>query len=193
MPWPEPVTLVGPHARLEPLSHAHVAGLTDAVKDGDLWKLWYTAIPKPEDMAKEIDRRLGLQEKGSMLPFTVFDAAGKIAGMSTYMNIDAANRRVEIGSTWYARRVQRSALNTQCKLLALDARVRKTRLHRGRIPHAFLQPSEPARHRAAGRQAGRHFAQPSDRAERHAARHGRVQHHRLGMADGEGASHISVE
>src|SRR3984957_6831739 len=119
MPWPEPVTLSGPHARLEPLSHAHLAGLTEAVKDVDLWKLWNTAIPKPEDMAKEIDRRLGLQTKGSMLPFTVFDAGGQIAGMSTYMNIDAGNRRVEIGSTWYARRVQRSALNTQCKLLLL--------------------------------------------------------------------------
>jgi N-acetyltransferase len=119
MPWPEPVTLSGAHARLEPLSHAHLAGLTEAVKDGELWKLWYTAIPKPEDMAKEIDRRLGLQTKGSMLPFTVFDADGVIAGMSTYMNIDAGNRRVEIGSTWYAKRVQRTALNTQCKLLLL--------------------------------------------------------------------------
>ncbi|MGA2057695.1 MAG: GNAT family protein [Bradyrhizobium sp.] len=119
MPWPEPVTLTGEHARLEPLSHAHIEGLAEAVKDGELWKLWYTAIPKPEDMGKEIDRRLGLQAKGSMLPFTVFDAEGLIAGMSTYMNIDAANRRVEIGSTWYARRVQRSALNTQCKLLLL--------------------------------------------------------------------------
>jgi RimJ/RimL family protein N-acetyltransferase len=119
MPWPEPVTLTGPHARLEPLSHAHLAGLTEAVKDGELWKLWYTSIPKPEDMGKEIDRRLGLQAKGSMLPFTVFDADGVIAGMSTYMNVDAGNRRVEIGSTWYAKRVQRSALNTQCKLLLL--------------------------------------------------------------------------
>ena len=119
MPWPEPVTLAGAHARLEPLSHAHLAGLTEAVKDGELWKLWYTSIPRPEDMAKEIDRRLVLQAKGSMLPFTVFDSGGEIAGMSTYMNIDAANRRVEIGSTWYARRVQRTALNTQCKLLLL--------------------------------------------------------------------------
>jgi RimJ/RimL family protein N-acetyltransferase len=119
MPWLEPVTLVGPHARLEPLSHAHLDGLTEAVKDGELWKLWYTAIPKPEDMGKEIDRRLGLQAKGLMLPFTVFDANGQIAGMSTYMNVDAANRRVEIGSTWYAKRVQRSSLNTQCKLLLL--------------------------------------------------------------------------
>ncbi len=119
MPWPEPETLSGPHAQLKPLSPDHLDGLTEAVKDGELWKLWYTSIPRPEDMRKEIDRRLGLQAAGSMLPFTVFDANGKIAGMSTYMNVDAANRRVETGSTWYATRVQRSALNTQCKLLLL--------------------------------------------------------------------------
>ena len=119
MPWPESVTLSGPHARLEPLSHDHIEGLTEAVKDGELWKLWYTLIPRPEDMAKEIDRRLSLRAAGSMLPFTVFDAAGRIVGMTTYMNVDAANRRVEIGSTWYAKRVQRTALNTQCKLLLL--------------------------------------------------------------------------
>jgi RimJ/RimL family protein N-acetyltransferase len=119
MPWPDPVTLRGEHAWLEPLSHDHLNGLVEAVKDGELWKLWYTFVPKPEEMTKEIDRRLGLQKAGSMLPFTVFDAAGKIAGMTTYMNVDAANRRVEIGSTWYAKRVQRSPLNTQCKLLLL--------------------------------------------------------------------------
>jgi RimJ/RimL family protein N-acetyltransferase len=119
MPWPEPVSLAGAHAQLKPLSHDHADGLTEALKDGELWKLWYTLIPRPEDMRKEIDRRLALQAAGSMLPFTVFDAAGQIAGMTTYMNVDAANRRVEIGSTWYARRVQRSALNTQCKLLLL--------------------------------------------------------------------------
>jgi len=119
MPWLEPVTLRGEHARLEALSQNHCDGLTEAVKDGDLWKLWYTFIPRAEDMAKEIDRRLGLQKAGSMLPFTVFDADGKIAGMTTYMNVDTPHRRVEIGSTWYAKRVQRSALNTQCKLLLL--------------------------------------------------------------------------
>ncbi|HXB75922.1 MAG TPA: GNAT family protein [Bradyrhizobium sp.] len=119
MPWLEPVILKGAHARLEPLSHQHLDGLTEAVKDGELWKLWYTLIPRPEDMGKEIERRLSLQAAGSMLPFTVFDAADKIAGMTTYMNVDAANRRVEIGSTWHAKSVQRSALNTQCKLLLL--------------------------------------------------------------------------
>ena len=119
MTWLSPVTLSGPHARLEPLSRDHVAGLTDAVRDGELWKLWYTSIPSPEAMQSEIERRLGLQAAGSMLPFTVKDADGKVAGMTTYMNVDAANRRVEIGSTWYAKRVQRTALNTQCKLLLL--------------------------------------------------------------------------
>jgi RimJ/RimL family protein N-acetyltransferase len=120
MPWLEPVTLSGPHAQLKPLSQDHCDGLTEAVKDGELWRLWYTFVPRPEGMRNEIDRRLGLQAAGSMLPWTVFDAAGKIAGMTTYMNVDAPNRRVEIGSTWYASRVQRSALNTQCKLLLLN-------------------------------------------------------------------------
>ncbi|MCK1735946.1 GNAT family N-acetyltransferase [Bradyrhizobium sp. 138] len=119
MPWPDPITLRGQHARLEPLSHDHRAGLVEAVKDGELSKLWYTAIPLPENMGKEIDRRLGLQAAGSMLPFTVFDAGGNIVGMTTYMNIDAANRRVEIGSTWYGKSAQRGPLNTQCKLLLL--------------------------------------------------------------------------
>ena len=119
MPWLEPVTLSGPHAQLKPLSHEHLAGLTEAVKDGELWKLWYTSVPSAEGMAREIDRRLGLQASGAMLPWTVFDAAGKIAGMTTYMNVDTPNQRVEIGSTWYAKRVQRSALNTQCKLLLM--------------------------------------------------------------------------
>src|SRR5213080_4497797 len=96
MPWLKPVSLHGAYARLEPLSHDQSEGLT-----------------------KEIERRLGLQASGAMLPFTVLDADGVIVGMTTYMNVDAANRRVEIGSTWYAKRVQRSALNTQCKLLLL--------------------------------------------------------------------------
>jgi RimJ/RimL family protein N-acetyltransferase len=119
MPWLEPVTLHGAHAHLEPLSPNHYDGLLEAVKDGELWKLWYTFVPTVETMRKEIDRRLGLQAAGSMLPFTVFDADGKVAGMTTYMNVDTPNRRVEIGSTWYAKRVQRTALNTQCKLLLL--------------------------------------------------------------------------
>ncbi len=119
MSWPEPVTLRGEHVRVEPLAAEHEAGLIDAVKDGELWRLWYTFVPKPEKMAAEIARRLDLQAKGSMTPFTVFDGDGRIAGMTTYMNVDAANKRVEIGSTWYAARVQRGPLNTECKRLLL--------------------------------------------------------------------------
>ncbi len=117
--WPPPVTLAGSLARLAPLEAAHHDGLCAAVRDGELWQLWYTAVPAPDGMATEIERRLKLQASGSMLPFTVFDADGRVAGMTTYMNIDATNRRVEIGSTWLARSVQRSALNTECKLMLL--------------------------------------------------------------------------
>ncbi len=120
MSWPTPVTLHGTHVRLEPLSAARVDELIDAVRDGELWKLWYTMIPSPENMAKEIESRLKQQQAGSMLPFAVVDPATNAAvGMTTYMNIDAVTRRVEIGSTWYRKSVQRSALNTECKLLLL--------------------------------------------------------------------------
>jgi RimJ/RimL family protein N-acetyltransferase len=117
--WPEPIKLRGAHATLRPLAHDHHDGLVDAVRDGELWRLWYTSVPAPERMAAEIERRLGLQAQGSMLPFTVFDATGRIAGMTTYMNIDATNQRVEIGSTWTARRAQRTPLNTECKWMLL--------------------------------------------------------------------------
>src|SRR5258707_15670652 len=93
MPWLEPVTLSGPHARVEPLSPDHIDGVIEAVKDGELWKLWYTSVPKAEDMRKEIDRRLCLQAAGSMLPWEGFDAHGKIARQTTYKKVRAANRR----------------------------------------------------------------------------------------------------
>jgi RimJ/RimL family protein N-acetyltransferase len=117
--WLQPLRMSGVHACLMPLEPAHAPGLCEAVRDGDLWKLWYTSVPSPETMDTEIDRRLALQRAGSMLPFTVADARGRIVGMTTYMNVDPANRRVEIGSTWYARGTQRTALNTECKRLLL--------------------------------------------------------------------------
>jgi RimJ/RimL family protein N-acetyltransferase len=115
----EPVTLAGTHASLVPLSTTHLDGLIDAVRDGELWRLWYTVVPPPERMSAEIERRLALQSTGAMLPFTVLDADDLPVGMTTLMNIDAPNDRVEIGSTWYASRVQRTALNTECKLMLL--------------------------------------------------------------------------
>jgi N-acetyltransferase len=119
MPWPDPVELRGPFVRLLPLSEDHHEALCAATRDGELWKLWYTAVPSPEGMASEIKRRLALQAAGSMLPFTVMDASGQVVGMTTYMHIDAVHRRVEIGSTWYARSAQRTPLNTNAKRLLL--------------------------------------------------------------------------
>ena len=119
MTFATPVTLKGQHATLEPLSLTHEAEAIEAVKDGELWQLWYTNIPEPGRMRAEIERRIGLQEKGSMLPFAVRDAAGRLVGMTTYMNIDATFKRVEIGSTWTAKSAQRGPLNTECKLMLL--------------------------------------------------------------------------
>jgi N-acetyltransferase len=116
----QPVSLSGRHVQLLPLSVEHHDALVVAASDGELWQLWYTTVPAPEKMQAEIIRRLALQRAGTMLPFTVVDSAtGNPVGMTTFMNIDAANRRAEIGSTWYAKRVQRSALNTEAKLLLL--------------------------------------------------------------------------
>jgi RimJ/RimL family protein N-acetyltransferase len=120
MPWPEPIILRGTHAILEPLSHVHHDDLVEAVQDGELWKLWYTVIPEPSQMKAEINRRLERQSKGGMLPFAVRDTrTGKVVGMTSYWNVDQAHRRVEIGGTWYRKSMQRTPLNTECKLLFL--------------------------------------------------------------------------
>ncbi len=115
----QPVTLQGQHVALVPLAAGHAPALAEAARDGDLWQLWYTAIPAPERMAAEIERRLALQAAGSMLPWAVLDGSGKPVGMTTYMNVDNSHQRVEIGSTWYALSVQRSPLNTEAKRLLL--------------------------------------------------------------------------
>lgn len=119
--WVTPAALNGLHVRLEPLSADHHDDLCESVRDGELWQLWFTAIPTPEQMDREINRRLDEQARGSMCPFAVVDPNSRRAvGMTTYMNIDAPNRRLEIGSTWYRRSVQRSAVNTEAKRLLLS-------------------------------------------------------------------------
>jgi RimJ/RimL family protein N-acetyltransferase len=121
----EPITLTGRYVVLEPLRADHHDGLVDAARDGELWRLWYTSVPAPDQMAAEISRRLSLQERGSMLPFTtrLLDPAtegpGKVIGMTTYMNIDADTPRVEIGSTWNAASAHGSGSNPDSKLLLL--------------------------------------------------------------------------
>lgn len=105
--------------RLEQLTLGHADELAEAV--GDLWEIWYTAIPSPEAMTTEIERRLNLQSQGKMAPFAVINPdTGRAVGMTTYMNIDEPNRRVEIGSTWISKAVQRTGLNQAMKLLLLQ-------------------------------------------------------------------------
>ena len=118
--WPEPFSVEGRSVSVVPLTFDHQADLEEAAADGELHRLWYTMVPRPDAVGEEIERRLRLREQGSMLPFAIIDrASGKAVGMTTFMNIDAANRRLEIGSTWYRQSAQRSPINTECKLLLL--------------------------------------------------------------------------
>ena len=119
LPWPSPVTLTGRHVALEPMQPAHADGLRLALSDGELWRLWFTAVPSPEGVEEYIRAALAGQAAGTDLPFVVRDADGSIVGSTRYCRIEPGNRRLEIGYTWYARRVQRSALNTEAKRLLL--------------------------------------------------------------------------
>jgi len=118
--WPEDITLYGDYVRIEPLTLKHLNDLQDAVRDGELNLLWYTFIPNADNMLEEINKRLRLREMGSMQPFAIIDiVTGLAVGMTTFMNIDSSNRRVEIGSTWISKSTQRTFINTECKLLLM--------------------------------------------------------------------------
>ena len=112
--------LQGKICTLLPLSHEHHDDLVQSTQDGELWRLWYTFVPKPQEMKANIDMRLNLQKEGSMLPFTVVaNDSQQAIGMTTYLNIDKPNLRVEIGGTWYRQSRQRTGINTDCKYLLL--------------------------------------------------------------------------
>jgi RimJ/RimL family protein N-acetyltransferase len=115
---PKPVTLEGHGVRLEPLNRTHLDGLLAAAGDGRLWELWFTTVPEPEQTQAYVSGALAGQEAGTMLPWAVRELkSGAIVGSTRYHDIVAAADRVEIGYTWYAKRVQRSHVNTACKLL----------------------------------------------------------------------------
>ncbi|MEY2699138.1 MAG: putative ribosomal N-acetyltransferase YdaF [Actinomycetota bacterium] len=121
MALPETPVLEGDYVRLEPLSHERASELSEATEDGKLYDLWYTPIPSPAGMKAEIDRRLGLYEAGTMMPFATIDVAtNKAIGMTTLMNIKLENLKVEIGSTWMANSYQGTAINPEAKLLMLS-------------------------------------------------------------------------
>ncbi|HEX6296538.1 MAG TPA: GNAT family N-acetyltransferase [Burkholderiales bacterium] len=118
---PEPVILEGHGVRLEPLSREHHDGLVAAASDGRLWELWFTSVPEPEQAHAYISGAQAGLEAGHMLPWAVRElASGLIAGSTRYHDILANVDRVEIGWTWYARRWQKSHVNTACKLLLLE-------------------------------------------------------------------------
>jgi RimJ/RimL family protein N-acetyltransferase len=118
--WISTPTLSGEHVKLFPLHVDDEPLLRLAVQDGELWKLWFSRVPSPDQMAEEIQRRLELLRRGTMMPFTVRNSSGEVVGMTTYQFLDSTNRRVEIGHTWYAKGVQRTALNTEAKFLLLE-------------------------------------------------------------------------
>jgi RimJ/RimL family protein N-acetyltransferase len=117
--WIEPVTLAGRHVRLEPMTLEHAPGIAAAAADGELWKLWYTSIPAPGEERAYVETALKQRDEQGWCPFVVLDAAGDVVGSTRYMNVDERNHRLEIGTTFYAARVQRTALNTEAKLLLL--------------------------------------------------------------------------
>lgn len=120
MRFVEPVTLTGRHATLEPLAREHEAAVSAAAADGALWRLWYTGVPAPERTAAWIEAALAMRENQGAMPFVIrANATREVVGSTRYFNVEAAHRRLEIGHTWYAQRAQRTAVNTECKLLLL--------------------------------------------------------------------------
>jgi RimJ/RimL family protein N-acetyltransferase len=121
MAFAQTPTLANERVTLEPLNQAHAPGLAVASGMQNLWETaWYTHIPAPDAVAAEIDRRLSLQREGRMAPWAIIDpATGAAVGMTTYLNLDEANRRLEIGSTWMGTSVHGTGINPAAKLLLL--------------------------------------------------------------------------
>ena len=116
----EPITLRGRHATLEPLGAEHLDGIRAAADDGELWRLWYTSVPSPAKADDWLAIALSMRDDQGAMPFAVRDSRdGRVVGSTRYFNVDATNRRLEIGHTWYAQRAQRTAINTECKWLLL--------------------------------------------------------------------------
>jgi len=116
----QPTTLEAHGLRLEPLALSHEAGLRAAAADGALWTLRVTSVPEPETTGAYIETALRMQAQGTRLPFAVVDvASGQVLGSTSYHDILPEVHRLEIGYTWYAQRVQRSHVNTCCKLMLM--------------------------------------------------------------------------
>lgn len=138
--------LTGHFCSLVPLSFEHHDALVESTQDGELWKRWYAFVPHPSNMHENIALRLQMQDEGSMIPLAVISkASGKAIGITSYMAIDSANRRVEIGGTWYRQSAQRTSINTECKQLLLTYAFETMQCNAVEFrTHAFNQQSRRA-------------------------------------------------
>jgi RimJ/RimL family protein N-acetyltransferase len=168
-PWPklESVTLEQGPVRLRPLEARDGALLVEAARDGELWNLGFTSIGSPATMTAWVDLALAARAEGRALPFVVeHRPSGRVIGSTRYLNVDLANRRLEIGNTWYAASHQRSAVNTTCKLLLLGHAFERL----GAVAVEFRTDERNARSRQAILDLG--------------ARHDGVLRHHMIMPDG---------
>jgi RimJ/RimL family protein N-acetyltransferase len=120
MSFVSPITLSARGVELRPMTLEDEAGLRIAAADGELWNIRVTSVPEPEKTRQYIEEALAMREAGNRFPFVVIESAtGRVLGTSSYHDILPAVKRVEIGWTWYAKSVQRSHVNTTCKMLLL--------------------------------------------------------------------------
>ena len=185
----KPTTLATDKVVLRPLALDDVPALADAAADGSLWEKQTTTVPRPDGFIAYVKHALALQEQGLALPFaTVLRDGGQVIGSTRFMNIDAANHRVEIGTTWIAGSWQRTFVNTHAKFLMLKhafedlgCNAVELRTHSQKRPIA-------RRNRTTWSEIRRHPPPAYDHAGRTYPRHGRLQHREGGMAGCSGAA-----
>ena len=117
-PWQDQVPLAGQHARLLPLDASHVESIAGVTRESRLYELFYTRVPAPDEVPAWLETALADKAAGRAMPYVV-EADGRIVGATRFLRMNQPYRRLEIGATFYARSVQRSPVNTECKLLLL--------------------------------------------------------------------------
>jgi len=154
--WIEPIVLLGKHVTLEPMQPRHVDGLKAAARDGQLWKLWYTSVPAPEKTKQFVEHALMRRDQYGEMPYVIHEhKTNKVIGSSRFMNVDEQNHRLEIGHTWYAQTYQRTAINTECKLLLLTHAFEQLSAIAVEFRTHFMnQPSRKAIERIGAKQDG---------------------------------------
>ena len=119
--WIDKIALEGEKVKLVPLENSHKEELLKAASDGKLWELWFTSVPSSKNIDNYIDHALRQKQKGIEFPFVVIDKkSGELIGSTRYYNIQPEHRRLEIGYTWYAKKNQRTGINTESKILLLE-------------------------------------------------------------------------